>query len=85
MRETEKLVASTLKPFELKSQRQKSAQNGRDVTRLAEDLADSLGLPVQIKLAAKGRGQLVVQFGSLDEFDGLLARLRPDGADEAVA
>lgn len=85
VRETEKLVASTLKPFELKSQRQKSAQNGRDVTRLAEDLADSLGLPVQIKLAAKGRGQLVVQFGSLDEFDGLLARLRPDGADEAVA
>ncbi|MDC6178847.1 chromosome partitioning protein ParB [Ralstonia solanacearum] len=85
VRETEKLVASTLKPFELKSQRQKSGQNGRDVTRLAEDLADSLGLPVQIKLAAKGRGQLVVQFGSLDEFDGLLARLRPDGADEAVA
>ncbi|AMP36119.1 MULTISPECIES: ParB/RepB/Spo0J family partition protein [Ralstonia solanacearum species complex] len=85
VRETEKLVASTLKPFELKSQRQKNAQNGRDVARLEEELADMLGLPVQIKLAAKGRGQLMVQFASLDEFDGLLARLRPDGADEAVA
>ena len=85
VRETEKLVASTLKPFELKSQRQKNGQNGRDVARLEEELADMLGLPVQIKLAAKGRGQLTVQFGSLDEFDGLLARLRPDGADEAVA
>ncbi|WP_247536655.1 ParB/RepB/Spo0J family partition protein [Ralstonia pseudosolanacearum] len=85
VRETEKLVASTLKPFELKSQRQKHGQNGRDVARLEEELADMLGLPVQIKLAAKGRGQLTVQFSSLDEFDGLLARLRPDGADEAVA
>ncbi len=85
VRETEKLVASTLKPFELKSQRQKNAQNGRDVARLEEELADTLGLPVQIKLAAKGRGQLTVQFASLDEFDGLLDRLRPDGADEAVA
>jgi len=26
-----------------------------------------------------------VQFASLDEFDGLLSRLRPDDADEAVA
>lgn len=54
VRETEKLVASTLKPFELKSQRQKNGQNGRDVARLEEELADMLGLPVQIKLAAKG-------------------------------
>jgi ParB family chromosome partitioning protein len=48
-------------------------------------LADLLGLTVQIKLANKGRGQLTVQFASLDEFDGLLSRLRPDDADEAVA
>jgi ParB family chromosome partitioning protein len=85
VRETEKLVASTLKPFELKSLKQKGGQNGRDVARLEEELADLLGLTVQIKLANKGRGQLTVQFASLDEFDGLLSRLRPDDADEAVA
>ncbi len=34
VRETEKLVASTLKPFELKSLKQKGGQNGRDVARL---------------------------------------------------
>lgn len=85
VRETEKLVALTLKPFELKSLKQKGAhQGGRDVARLEEELADQLGLGVQIKLAAKGRGQLTVQFSSLDEFDGLLARLRPDGGEEAA-
>lgn len=86
VRETEKLVTSTLKPFELKSLKQKGGhQNGRDVARLEEELADLLGLSVQIKLAAKGRGQLTVQFGSLEEFDGLLERLRPNGSDEATA
>jgi ParB family chromosome partitioning protein len=86
VRETEKLVTSTLKPFELKSLKQKGGhQNGRDVARLEEELADLLGLSVQIKLAAKGRGQLTVQFGSLEEFDGLLERLRPNGGDEATA
>ncbi|AJW43673.1 ParB/RepB/Spo0J family partition protein [Ralstonia mannitolilytica] len=86
VRETEKLVASTLKPFELKSLKQKGGhQNSRDVARLEEELADLLGLSVQIKLAAKGRGQLTVQFGSLEEFDGLLERLRPGGGDEATA
>lgn len=85
VRETEKLVASTLKPFELKSLKQKGGhQNSRDVARLEEELADLLGLSVQIKLAAKGRGQLTVQFGSLEEFDGLLERLRPGGGDEAT-
>lgn len=86
VRETEKLVTSTLKPFELKSLKQKGGhQAGRDVARLEEELSDLLGLGVQIKLAAKGRGQLTVQFGSLDEFEGLLQRLRPDGGDEAAA
>ena len=59
VRETEKLVTSTLKPFELKSLKQKGGhQAGRDVARLEEELSDLLGLGVQIKLAAKGRGQL---------------------------
>ncbi|MCL6469352.1 MAG: ParB/RepB/Spo0J family partition protein, partial [Ralstonia sp.] len=85
VRETEKLVASTLKPFELKSLKQKGGhQGGRDVARLEEELADQLGLGVQIKLAAKGGGQLTVQFSSLDEFDGLLARLRLDAGEEAA-
>ena len=54
------------------------------MARLEEELADQLGLGVQIKLAAKGRGQLTVQFSSLDEFDGLLARLRLDAGEEAA-
>lgn len=75
VRETEKLVASTLKPFDLKAVRQ-SGKGGRDVARLEEELSDLLGLTVQIKVGAKGKGQLTVQFSGNEELDGVLLRLR---------
>lgn len=76
VRETEKLVNATLKPFELKRQAGKGRNADRDVARLEEELADQLGLAVQLKMGAKGKGQLQVQFSNLEELDGLLARLR---------
>ncbi len=75
VRETEKLVASTLKPFDLKSVRQ-AGKGGRDIARLEEELSDALGLSVQIKVGAKGKGQLMVHFSGNDELDGVLVRLR---------
>ncbi|WP_428851959.1 ParB/RepB/Spo0J family partition protein [Imbroritus primus] len=86
VRETEKLVASTLKPFDLKAVRQ-SGKGGRDIARLEEELSDILGLNVQIKVGVKGKGQLTVQFSGNDELDGVLLRLRAplDGADAASA
>lgn len=76
VRETEKLVSATLKPFELKRQPGKGKSNDRDVERLVEELSDLLGLAVQLKVGNKGKGQLTVQYANLEEFDGLLARLR---------
>ena len=48
----------------------------RDVARLQEELAQKLGTPVQIKQKSKGRGALIVEYGSLDQLDVLLEKLK---------
>ncbi|WP_354682676.1 ParB/RepB/Spo0J family partition protein [Cupriavidus necator] len=85
VRETEKLVASTLKPFDLKSVRQKGANNVRDVARLEEELSDALGLAVQIRLGARGKGQLTIHFNDNDALEGVLMRLRESNDGQRVA
>ncbi len=47
----------------------------RDVLRLQENLAEKLGTRVQIKAKRKGKGSLVIDYGSLDQLDGLISRL----------
>jgi ParB family chromosome partitioning protein len=47
----------------------------RDVLRLQETLAEQLGTRVQIKAKRKGKGSLVIDYGSLDQLDGLISRL----------
>lgn len=46
-----------------------------DLARLESELADLLGYPVILSAAKGGRGELRIRFHSLDELDGLLARL----------
>ncbi len=50
----------------------------RDVLRLQETLAEKLGTRVQIKAKRKGKGSLVIDYGSLDQLDGLISRLTRD-------
>ncbi len=47
----------------------------RDVLRLQEELAQKLGTRVTIKSGSKGRGALIIDYTSLAQLDGLLARL----------
>jgi ParB family chromosome partitioning protein len=47
-----------------------------DVARLAENLAETLGAKVVIDAKANGSGRLVITYSSLDQLDGILARLR---------
>jgi ParB family chromosome partitioning protein len=47
-----------------------------DLRRLETDLSDCLGARVQIRQGAKGHGQLVIDYTSLDVLDGILAHLR---------
>lgn len=54
-------------------------QPDRDVVRLEEELSDRLGTRVQIKAGAKGRGQLLISYHSLDALDALVAKLARGG------
>ncbi len=71
VRETERLVARELNPPVSSSKKKPD----RDLLRLEEELSDRLGATVKISANRKGGGSLTIRFGSLDQLDGLLARL----------
>ena len=75
VRDTERLVAQTLNPPHKKTPAG-AAEKTRDWLRLEEDLADRLGAMVNISANRKGAGALTIRFASLDQLDGLLARLK---------
>ena len=72
VRDTERLVAHELNPPHKKEGVIKA---DRDLLRLEEDLSDRLGATVKINANRKGAGALTIRFSSLDQLDGLLARL----------
>jgi len=72
VRETERLVARELNP---PVKRGADKKPDRDLLRLEEELSDRLGATVKISANRKGGGSLTIRFGSLDQLDGLLARL----------
>ncbi len=47
-----------------------------DLDRLETELADSLGTYVEITHQASGQGELVIRYASLDQLDGLIARMK---------
>ena len=71
VRETEALVKKMLEPVPHKEQKQVDP----DVRRLEEDVSGRIGARVSIKPGRKGSGKLTIEYGSLDQLDGLLARL----------
>jgi ParB family chromosome partitioning protein len=77
VRETERAVAKELNPPARKTA---AKVPDRDLERLEEDLADSIGASVKIAANRKGAGSLTIRFASLDQLDGLLVRL---GAKQA--
>ena len=52
-----------------------TAKQDPDTKRLEQNLALALGQPVQIKHSKKGTGKLVINYGSLDELEGVLAKM----------
>ncbi len=74
VREAETLVERALRPTQPREPSHPTAD--RDLTRLQEELSDALGTTVQVRVAAKGRGQIRIAFASLDQLQGLIQRLR---------
>ena len=73
MRETETLVRRLLE------QPNRKGARGRvdpDVRTLTQKLSDKLGAKVRINHGRKGKGKLTIEYNSLDELEGILARIR---------
>lgn len=74
VRETENLVRRLLKDGH-------SAPKGPrrvdpNIRQLETELTQKLGAKVTVEAASGGKGRLVIQYSSLDELDGILARIR---------
>ena len=54
----------------------KRASADPDVARLAEELSATLGATVTIRSGARGAGRLSINYGSLDQLDEILKRLK---------
>jgi len=88
VRETEKLVAKTQGQGRQTPLLRVKSEKTRDVLRLEEELSDLLtaqvGIHIRKKTLRGEQGELTIQFGSLDELNGLLDKLRLAGGGEAA-
>jgi ParB family chromosome partitioning protein len=73
VRETERLVQQATSAPRRKASAGRLDADGR---RLQEELSESLGATVRLKPRRGGRGSVVIDYASLDELQGLLARLK---------
>jgi ParB family chromosome partitioning protein len=77
VREAEKLVVrTTTEQASANKPRDTTKEKSRDITRLEEELSDALATQVTIKLGAKNKGQLIIEFADLDALDGVISKLR---------
>lgn len=87
VREAESLVKKLGAEFTLKAVKP-TREKSRDIKRVEEELSDLFAAQVEIKVKKRvkraGRitemGELSIQFGSLDELNGLIERLSPNVA-----
>ncbi|TKB46401.1 ParB/RepB/Spo0J family partition protein [Thalassotalea mangrovi] len=71
VRETEALVKKVLEPVAPKAPKEKDA----NTLKLEQELAERIGSSVDIQHNRKGKGKMVISYASLDELDGILAKI----------
>ncbi|HRA77500.1 MAG TPA: ParB/RepB/Spo0J family partition protein [Burkholderiaceae bacterium] len=81
VREAEKLVARQLQELEGAAAGRRAGSRrvpaaDRDLLRTQERLSDLLGTTVALKMSSRGKGRIVIDFSDLEQFDGLLQRMR---------
>ena len=72
VREAERLAKHALKPAKESEVRKPD----RDVLRLQDELSDAFGAKVEIKTNKNGAGKIQIEFGDLDQLEGILQRIR---------
>lgn len=83
VREAEKLVARTQKEAEAAPRKKGAAGASRDVARLEEALSDHLGTRVSLKVGAREKGQLIIDFHGWEHLNSLLERQGLSGVLDA--
>ncbi|MBV8248185.1 MAG: ParB/RepB/Spo0J family partition protein [Comamonas sp.] len=84
VREAESLVKKIGAEFNLTPQKAKKDGKSRDVKRIEEELSDLLTADVEVRIKKSVRrhgkvqemGEIAIQFGSLDELNGIIEKLR---------
>ena len=84
VREAENLAKKLAAEFSLVPQKKPRKEKSRDIRQVEEELSDLLAAAVEVRIKKRvkrhGRmedmGELAIQFGSLDELNGLIDRLR---------
>ncbi len=78
VREAERLVARNLSQDSRRPAPKAAGAShaGQDVANLETELSDRLATRVEIKLRGKQRGRILIDFGSLDQLEGVLEVLR---------
>lgn len=82
VREAEKLVAKASKGMDTSGKRRTAAVS-RDVTRLEDALSDHLGTRVVLKVGAREKGQLIIDFHGWDHLNSLLEKQGLSGVIDA--
>jgi len=72
VREAERLAHQALKPPKPVD----AKKEDRDVLRLQEELSDFLGAQVVIRANRQGAGKIHIEFGDLEQLEGILQKLR---------
>ncbi|HKO68607.1 MAG TPA: ParB/RepB/Spo0J family partition protein [Burkholderiaceae bacterium] len=75
VRATEAIVAHGGAAKARKTSKKQPAR-ARDIVRLEDELADTLAADVRLQADARGKGELTIKFASLDQLEGIVARLR---------
>jgi ParB family chromosome partitioning protein len=75
VRATEALVARA-GAVKARKPSKKAPSRARDIIRLEDELADTLGADVRLQADPRGKGELTIKFSSLDQLEGIVARLR---------
>ena len=68
VRETEQLVRALLQGKKAPAKKNLDP----DVRRLQDDLCERLGARVAIEYSAKGKGKLIIEYGNLEQLEGIL-------------
>jgi ParB family chromosome partitioning protein len=76
VRETERLVFGLLNPMQQPGASKLRAPANADTARLETEIAEALGAKVKIEARRKGAGRIVIEYASLEQLDGIIAKFK---------